>query len=176
MDNTKAFAKVILAAIGIFYIVKIVPMTIQSVVVAISSRSLKSSWPILVSLFIISAAVFFLWYFFCYRRSWLAEKIIGTAGEYETEGEIPWFPAALRLVCIFAGLYCFCMVLKMLSMYLQYFRHFARDFVIYRIIELPLLLIVGIYLVCGAPHFVRWQVKKTLEQCRKLENDKSASN
>jgi len=28
------------------------------------------------------------------------------------------------------------------------------------------MLTIGIYLVCGAPHFVRWQVKKTLEQCK----------
>ena len=26
-------------------------------------------------------------------------------------------------------------------------------------------LAIGVYLVFGAPHFVRWQVKKTLEQC-----------
>jgi len=30
-----------------------------------------------------------------------------------------------------------------------------------------LLLVVAIYLLCGAPHFVRWQVKKTLAICEK---------
>jgi hypothetical protein len=27
-------------------------------------------------------------------------------------------------------------------------------------------MVLAIYLVCGAPHFVRWHVKKTLEQCQ----------
>ena len=27
-----------------------------------------------------------------------------------------------------------------------------------------LMLTIGIYLACGAPHFVRWHVRKTIEQ------------
>jgi hypothetical protein len=33
------------------------------------------------------------------------------------------------------------------------------------IIQLPL----AIYLICGAPHFVNWQVRKTLEHCQRWE-------
>ena len=29
--------------------------------------------------------------------------------------------------------------------------------------------VLAVYLLCGAPHFVRWQVRKTLEQCGRVE-------
>jgi hypothetical protein len=45
-----------------------------------------------------------------------------------------------------------------------------------RVLGWFVLLAMGIYLICGAPHFVRWQVKKTVEQCRKLENVKKRSD
>jgi hypothetical protein len=35
------------------------------------------------------------------------------------------------------------------------------------------LLVIGIYLACGAPGFVRWQVKRTLKQCGKIEEQQS---
>jgi hypothetical protein len=37
------------------------------------------------------------------------------------------------------------------------------------VVKCVLMLGMGIYLVCGAPGFVRWQVKKTLKQCGKIE-------
>ncbi len=30
-------------------------------------------------------------------------------------------------------------------------------------------LAIAAYLICGAPHFVKWQVKKTLQQCSDTE-------
>ena len=34
-----------------------------------------------------------------------------------------------------------------------------------------LYLALAVYLLCGAPHFVRWQVKKTLELCNEPGDD-----
>jgi len=31
------------------------------------------------------------------------------------------------------------------------------------------MLTASVYLLCGAPHFVRWQVKKTIEQCKEQQ-------
>jgi hypothetical protein len=41
-------------------------------------------------------------------------------------------------------------------------RTFSIDF-----IEPVLYLVLAVYLICGAPHFVKWQVKKTLKFCGK---------
>ncbi len=178
MNYTKNFTRIILAAIGIFYIIKIIPSIIQAAAIAIAYHSQESFWSVLIGLLLISIAIFLLWYFFFHLRDWLTEKIIGRSTTDETAGQVAWFPAALRLSCIFAGLYCLVSALYRLIIALEVFGNRALG---YResgfaslswanLIQPIIILALGVYLLFGAPHFVRWQVKKTLEQCRKLED------
>lgn len=184
MNNTKAFTKIILAAIGIFFIIKIIPMVIQSVAIAASSHSWESLWLILIGIFITSVAILLLWYFFFCLRDWLAEKIVGSTRTFEQDERISWFPVGLRLACIFAGLYCLRTVLYILPLFVHFLQYYRKENIRMglsgalqsELIQLPLVIVIGVYLLCGAPHFVRWQVRKTLEQCHKLDNAGSASN
>ena len=183
MNSTKKFTRIILTAIGIFYIIKIIPAIIQTTAFAIYSRTRESLWSVSIGILLTAIAILLLWYFFFYLRDWLAEKIIGRNTTDESDRQVAWFPAALRLSCVFAGLYCFftavLMLLQQLSIYFLYAgQNLSRTPVVFdiiKIIELILLFAGSVYLVLGAPHFVRWQVWKTTEQCRKFESSESAS-
>ena len=39
---------------------------------------------------------------------------------------------------------------------------------VWQLLGLALLLLLGIYLLCGAPQFVRWQTAKTLAFCKQF--------
>lgn len=179
MNNAKTFAKIILASMGIFFILKLIPHVFQVVMLMNISKSL---WPLLMSLFIIIIIILLLWYFFFHLRDWLAEKIIGVPTGYEFDEQANWFPAALRLICIFVGLYCLYNVVWNLTQILYYLQwHVERGVIskfsqspLKEIIHMAIMFAAGIYFVYGAPHFVRWQVRKTIEQCKKLQNSESA--
>jgi hypothetical protein len=91
--------------------------------------------------------------------------------------QISWLAVAFRLVCVTAGV---------LFIYWTIFGSFATiSFYISaklshqttsmypqlwsEVVKFVIMLGMSIYLVCGAPGFVRWQVKKTLKQCSKIE-------
>jgi hypothetical protein len=183
MNNTKTFAKIILAAIGIYFLIQLIPQSVYPVVIMTNSFSWESFWLLLGGLFISGITILLIWYFFFYLRDWLSERIVGDSTTCNSTETFPWFPAALRLTCIFAGAYCLfkasfllVQITQILVQYAEHGRVGYKWFVSSALFQMPVLLVAGIYLICGAPHFVRWQVKKTLEQCSKLENDKSASN
>ncbi len=87
-----------------------------------------------------------------------------------------WLPAAYRLVCVFAGLHCLYGVLyrgiSQIGLYYYYLRQTAtsqttREYFIRpeEIATTLVLLVMGLYLLAGAPHFVRWHLKRTARFC-----------
>ena len=113
----------------------------------------------------------------------IANKIVGKQELPSPETQIEWIPVTYRLISVYAGLFCFYKATFYLSSLLKRFAlskahnnnglAYYSQFDYWPIPTLIILLIAGIYLVCGAPHFVRWQVKRTLEMCQKIETDKN---
>jgi len=109
-----------------------------------------------------------------FKRDKWAEKIVGAADRPGPESQINWLPIAFRLTSVAAGLYFLLHFVSGLSRTLSYYARIKAStsnypqniFTIERIIGWVLLLPIAIYLLCGAPHFVRWQVKKTLKLCK----------
>lgn len=108
-------------------------------------------------------------------------KIVGFDEPRETR--VWWIPFAFRLTMIFTGLLSLYWVIpRIISGFACYYLYYREPgaargdltwhWVVGWIIQLPL----AIYLLCGAPHFVRWQVKKTLEHCKRLEEPDSISD
>lgn len=114
-----------------------------------------------------------------YRDKW-ARYIVGTADLPDPDVQIQWLPVAFRLVAVVAGLFClYRLVVNIISVvlrlamakgqssspgYVQYVTSKVLNFE--QILGWLILLVIGVYFLCGAPHFVRWQVKKTLEQSK----------
>ncbi len=121
-------------------------------------------------------------YVLIYHRDKWARNIVGTADLPDPDVQIQWLPVAFRLVAVVAGLFClYKLVVKIIWVvlrlamakgqssspgYVQYFT--SKILTVEQILDWLILLVIGIYFLCGAPHFVRWQVKKTLEHCKKL--------
>lgn len=188
MNNMQAFAKTILAAIGIFFAIQIIAQMLIPITwpFTTSEFSAKSLCFIIVWLAVSGLCLVVVCYIFLYKREELAHRIVGKQQPAEPQSQIQWLPAAFRLVCIFAGLYCLfytfatgSRILHRLYIYLSYQgrvpEHLARLVTAEHIITWALTLAAGVYLLCGAPHFVRWQVRKTLKQCKAFEKSDNSS-
>lgn len=174
MNKIHSFAKVLLAAIGIFFAIRLLPSIFTPISLA---AMMPSELPILTALFwsaVASLCLVVLLYVFVYKREQLAKKIVRANEAPEPDSQIQWLPVAFRLLCITAGLYCLHTVawrimynLTRYAMYKGQAAQYARQFLnIEQTVSWLVMLAIGIYLVCGAPHFVRWHVKETLEQCK----------
>jgi len=180
MNRMHTLAKIMLCGIGIFFAIRLTSSMVTLTWMAIAAPARLS---ILVALFwtvIIGSCLAVVLYVFLYKREELAKKIVGASELPEPDSQIQWLPVAFRLVCVAAGMYCLHIVLwNMTYTLIQYFSfkpyaaqagykvmYTAKILNIEQILNWLITLAAGIYLVCGAPHFVRWQVKKTLEQCK----------
>jgi len=108
-------------------------------------------------------------------------KIVGFDEPRETR--VWWVPFAFRLTMIFTGLLCLYWVIpRIISGFARYYFYYRKyeasrgNLTLYDVVGWIIQLGLGIYLVCGAPHFVRWQVKKTLEHCKRWEEADSISD
>jgi len=114
-------------------------------------------------------------YFLIYRSDLFANKIVGKEELPDVECTFNWFPFAMRLTAVVVG---FLFLEKAIVVWDILISHIGFIFKsatfkgmdqvhLYGVIFL-IYLAVSVYLLCGAPHFVRWQVKKTIEMCKEF--------
>lgn len=179
MNKIHSFAKIILAAIGIFFAIRIMPQMLMPLGLARIKPSVESTVIALVSTLFFGLCLAVIFYVFVYKREQLARKIVGTNELPEPDSQIQWLPVAFRLISITAGLYCLHTALwQITNTFIRIAMYKVRSVPGYKTIYTGytgnieevlvwlIMLTIGIYLLCGAPHFVRWQVKKTLEECK----------
>lgn len=179
MNKTHTLAKIMLSGMGIFFAIRLISYIATSISLALMRPSETSILTATFSIVFQAICLAVLLYIFLYKREQLAKKIVGVNEVSEPDSQIQWLPVAFRLISIAAGLYCLNIILWQITHTLMSYAMLkARSVAGYKTIyTLPFLniekvlvwliiLTIGIYLVCGAPHFVRWQVKKTLEQCK----------
>lgn len=180
MNKMHSLAKIVLTGIALylaFYLCTIL-ITIPFALLS-DARSESSMLSIVLFLFIslcLAASIYVLIY---HRDKW-ARNIVGTADLPDPDVQIQWLPVAFRLVAVVAGLFCLNrLVVRIISVVLRLamakatssspeYRqiYISKVLSAEQILEWLILLVIGIYFLCGAPHFVRWQVKKTIEQCK----------
>ena len=91
--------------------------------------------------------------------------------------QIFWLPVAFRLVAVFTGIfYLYQIIPTIVSDIIRHiswlgYSETAPRFHLEKVFNWLIILALGIYLLCGAPHFVRWQVKKTLELCSQFKEN-----
>jgi len=182
MNKVHTLAKIMLSGIGIFFGIRL----IASIVTVISlALTYQTELRILTALFwtaVFALCLAAVCYIFIYKSEQLAKRIVGTDELLEPDSPVKWLPVAFKLISIAAGLYCLHIVLwQVTSTLIRYAMYKPRSVPGYKTIYTGyagrflnveevlvwlIMLAIGIYLVCGAPHFVRWHVRKTLEQCK----------
>jgi len=187
MNKMHTLTKIILSAIAIFFTIRL----LSSLPIAIYPFYSKPSWEtagaLFFSILLVAGLIGLLLYFLVYQHDKLAKKIIGSEQLPEPSSQIQWLPVALRLICIAGGIYFLSNVLWRTThvinqlarfkaetysvsgtTYTSFYTNFA-PFSSRNLLPWIIMLICGVYLLCGAPHFVRWQIKKTLRQCKGQE-------
>jgi len=191
MNKMVSLAKVTFASLAVYLAISIVRNILVTISYAFQEFSFASIGIVIFSLLLSGAYLVAIIYFLVLKSDKWAQKLI--ANEIEPDSsptpEIT-LTMAFRLVSVGAGLYClmnfFWSISQSLSQLLHYLsmsikhtlkatevRQFYTGGAGVDYIKPILLLALAVYLLCGAPHFVRWQVKKTLKLCNKPEEFKN---
>ncbi len=184
MNKMHTLTKIILSAIGIFFAIRLLSQLPLAIFYFYSKPSWETAGALFFSLLLVAGAIGLLVYFLIYQHDKLAKKIVGSEQLPEPDSQIQWLPVALRLICIAGGIYFLSTVLwhttRVMGQlarfkaetysvngttYTRFYTGFA-PFSFRNLLPWIIMLICGVYLLCGAPHFVRWQVKKILQQCK----------
>jgi hypothetical protein len=179
MNKMHALAKIVLSAIGIYFTIRLLSQLPYAIFMFYSKPSWETTGSLSFSVLFYTGATAVLAYLLIYKRENLAKKIVGSEQLPEPDSQIQWLPVALRLICIAGGIYFLNTVLwqttnviSQLAAFKSYASanykviHTYAPFNYQSLLPWIIMLICGVYLLCGAPHFVRWQVKKTLQLCK----------
>jgi hypothetical protein len=176
MNKMHTLAKIILSAIGIYFIIRLLSQLPLAIFWLYSKPSWETAGALFFSLLLTAGLTAVLLYLFFYKSESLAKKIVGSEQLPEPDSQIQWLPVALRLVCIAGGFYFLLTVIWHATYVINqlaflkaqenaHTTHFPL-FNYQSLLPWIVMLICGVYLLCGAPHFVRWHVKKILQQCK----------
>ena len=181
MNDLRKLARIILVGLGIYVLVKYGIGLFAGLPYLFYGESPLRGFAVvqLVSFVLVTVCLSLVIYALVWKADFWSAKI---AGADEREGaEIWWLPFAFRLSSVCTGILYLSwgisalvpIIVRHIQMLHPGVMYIASpwDSVVGWLIELGL----GIYLVCGAPHFVRWQVKKTIEQCKRFEGGKKVS-
>ena len=177
----RVIAKIVLAGVGLYVLLQTfltIFGTFAVILLDESKRPTISITIIAVSIYI--AITLSVIYLLVRGANRLSDKII--ENETADNTQISSIAVAFRLVCLVAGVFfIYWSIPNLIFTIYQYFLNMnsadssrmRRIIVgmssITDIIKYIILFSLGVYLAYGAPGFVRWQVKRTLKQCSKIE-------
>jgi hypothetical protein len=172
MDRIQSFARVLVGAIALYVGINILVMMVAPIGMMIYYPDIESLGLMALSLLISAACLVALLYFGVYRPQRVIRLITSDVGLREPLAQGHWLPAAYRLACMFAGLYCvyrFVYGMTRVLALCEYYRSTGTwatsPIRPEEILTTLVLLGLGIYLLVGAPHFVRWHLKRTARFC-----------
>jgi hypothetical protein len=176
MNKTHAIAKIVVVTIGVYLLIESILVMLRPIImVAMAGNHISSGYYWLVAVVVMFGAAFIaaVYYFLIHRASNTAQKIVGKEDLPDPINPSAWFPFALRLAAVIAGFFT---LTKAISTSLMVFNAIYASlqtqgamgqfytYLFYTLVQLA----ISIYLFCGAPHFVRWQMRKTREFCNRF--------
>jgi len=182
-NELRVIARIVLIGIGLYVLLQTVLGILTGVLMILTVVPADAKKAITITAFSVDFILALLAVYFLARvEGHFSAKIV--APEPADDTQISWIAAAFRLVCVTAGIlflyWTACSSIATLGFYISAKLSHAMasnptqlwSEVIKCVIQIGL----GIYLVLGAPSFVRWQVRKTLEQCREIDSGEPAKN
>ena len=178
MKDMRTLARVILTGVALLVLLQYAIRFAAFLPYWLGNRDTVEITPNVISILLVIAMALAALYLCIYRPGILLKRII-QPDQNEPEIRCP-VAFAFRLVAVVVGLLCLFwtapLLVRIISEltanrehefegYRQLFTG-SRGYLTWGYVgSAAIRLAAGIYLVCGAPHFVRWQVKKTMEQC-----------
>ncbi len=173
-NELRVIARIMLIGVGLYVLIQMF-LTILSSAAAmptlVSSQITPGPLIIIVSLCIYAALAIVTVYFLFRCANRISAKIVEPEPADDTQ--VSWLTAVFRLVCVTAGvLFLYWSVPNLIMTLYTYMIYKPNQHYMSPksdIVKYVVMLGLSIYLAYGAPGFVRWQVRKTLKQCRKFE-------
>lgn len=168
MNDLRRLARIVLIGLALYILLRHGMELMAALPYLIFAREVIIPVPMLISYVVLIVFAGVIIYLCIYRPGWLAAKIVGPEEPAKTLGSPVAF--AFRLVAVFAGLLYLYWALPGIiqTVHSHWIGEHQADISPRWLWEYEvshiILLVLSIYFLCGAPHFVRWQVKKTLEQ------------
>ena len=178
-NELRVIARIILIGIGLYVLLHTLINVLSGIltILTVGAAGVEKSAIITAStinVVLMLAAVYFL----ARIADRFSAKIVETEAVDDTQ--ISWLAVAFRLVCITAGLlFLYWTILNLIPALFWYIKAKSGHEIMTKyqhlwpeIVKCVIMLGAGIYLACGAPGFVRWQVRRTLKQCSKAEEQR----
>jgi hypothetical protein len=173
-------ARIVLVGVGL-YVVLQTCLTILSGLAAIPLiKSAQADMPVIIIAMGIYVIVTIATVYFLFRYAKRISAVI-VGPEQVVDMQVSWLSVAFRLICVSAGVFfLYWSIPNLVSSVFMYMNYKSQQQVYMMarpdIARNIILLGLGIYFAWGAPGFVRWQVKRTLKQCSKFEEQKPSWN
>jgi hypothetical protein len=180
MNDLHKLARIILVALGTYLLLTYGVGIFATLPYLFSGQPQMRSFAIkgLVSFAMLAVCLGLVIYALICRADLLSSKIIGIHESDQTS--VWWLPFAFRLAAVCAALMMLSRsIFALTSTIVNYIGMMAlmpaKASISWHVLVASLIqLALAIYLLCGAPHFVRWQVRKTLEHCERWEEPDDA--
>jgi hypothetical protein len=188
-NELRIIARIMLIGVGLYVLLQTFLNTLNSLAAMpfVTSTETKVVPMIFIVLGIYALTALATVYFLARCANRCSAKIVESEPVDDTQ--ISWLAVAFRLVCVSAGvLFLYWTVPQLIVTVYQYIvntnsANISGMRTIYMgmssitdIAKYIILLGLGIYLAYGAPGFVRWQVRRTLKQCGKIEEQQLTQN
>ena len=173
----RTLARVLLAVLGVYLLSQVIINFGMFLPVFFSSFGavFSSSGGVLYLIYYMAYIAFLVFLIFqlLFRGQKWAKKIVPTEEVEANQEQAFSLPVVFRLGLVLCGVFIIYSVLSSVPMVIfSLLGVFSMGkemplgfYQCLTLLGLAFRLAIGVYLVFGAPHFVRWQVKKTLEQC-----------
>ena len=181
MNKMHDIAKIAFAVLGIYFLIGLLQSLVYTVSMIFSQFSGFTVAMAVISILFTLGCAYAVFYFLIIKRDWLAGKIVSTEQEIVSGTTASWLPVAYRLaVFVVAFFFLRSFLWEFTSLINRiistrgiegYSGRYVKETIVRLIFTLPF----TIYLLCGAPHFVRWQIRKTTEFCKQLETENQDS-
>jgi divalent metal cation (Fe/Co/Zn/Cd) transporter len=174
-NELRVIAKIMLIGVGLYVLLQ----TALSILTTVPIMLTVARNEVINAMTITAMAIYFMLalaavYFLVRVADRISSKIVESEPVDDTQ--ISWLAVAFRLVCVTAGvLFIYWTIFggSIIAWYITAKLSHEMTSISQQlwpeVVKCVLMLGMSIYLACGAPGFVRWQVKMTLKQCSKIE-------
>jgi len=181
MSDLHKLARIILVGLGIYVLVNQGIGIVATLPYLFYGESSLGVYAIarFVSFAIMAVCIGLVAYVMICKADSLSAKMIDVCES--DQAKVWWLPFAFRLAAVCAGIivlsWSISAITSTIARYAQMMSRgpsresmpWQRFIPWQRLVGWIIQLLLAIYLICGAPHFVRWQVRKTLEHCEQWE-------
>ena len=179
-NELRVIARIMLIGVGLYVVLQ----TFLTILGGLAAMPFVESGRTQIPLIIIALAIYIvitlaIVYFIVRSANRFSDKIVEQ--EHIDDTQVSWLAAAFRLICVTSGvLFLYWSIPGLIVAVYNYIMNMNNESgqtYIYmsskiNIAQYVILLGLSIYLACGAPGFARWQVRRTLTQCGKIEEQK----